>query len=213
MVKLRFQRKGRTHRPFYRLAAVDSRFKGNGKFIELLGWFNPMAAEHEKTYEFKEDRIKHWLSVGAQPSDTVADMLAKDDLLTPKLKAKWEADRERARKRVSAKVSVEKAEAAVAAIAELAGDSDADLSSFTAAASGALKDAQAAASSGDVPKAEAARATAEQAIADAKKADDDDKAAKAAAEAKAAEEAAAAEAAAAEASEGDGAEEEKPEEG
>ena len=121
MVKLRLQRHGRTHRPFYRLVAVDARFKRNGKFIERLGWFNPTPGEGEKNIDLDGDRIKHWLSVGAQPSDTVRDLLADHDLLTPKLAAKREMDRKmanaRREKKEAAAAEAKAAEEAAAAAA------------------------------------------------------------------------------------------------
>ena len=76
MVCLRLKRFGRTHRPFYRLCAMDQRVAANGKAIEELGWYDPVAPE-EKQVSFKIDRIDYWLSVGAQPSRTVASLLKK----------------------------------------------------------------------------------------------------------------------------------------
>ena len=84
MVKIRFKRFGRRHSPFYRLNAIDSRSPRDGKVIEQLGWFNPLAKENEKAYEFKADRVQYWLSVGAQPSDTARDMLAKAGVIEKK---------------------------------------------------------------------------------------------------------------------------------
>ncbi|MDX9910461.1 MAG: 30S ribosomal protein S16 [Phycisphaerales bacterium] len=103
MVRLRFQRFGRTHRPFYRLAAVDGRKRRDGAVLENLGWYNPVSKDPAQRLSFNNDRIKHWLSVGAQPSETVRDMLGELDLLTPRMKAEWEADRTHSRKRVEAK--------------------------------------------------------------------------------------------------------------
>lgn len=82
MVRLRLARSGRPHRPFYRIGAVDSRVKRDGAVIENLGWYNPMAKTGEKASEFNMDRIKYWLGVGAQPSDTVKAMLAKAGLFS-----------------------------------------------------------------------------------------------------------------------------------
>jgi len=124
MVKLRLQRHGRTHRPFYRLVAVDARFKRTGKFIERLGWFNPTPGEGEQNIDLKADRIKYWLSVGAQPSDTVRDLLSNHDLLTPKLIAKREGDRKmanvRREKKEAAAAEAKAAEEAKAAAAAAA---------------------------------------------------------------------------------------------
>ncbi|TVQ57986.1 MAG: 30S ribosomal protein S16 [Phycisphaerales bacterium] len=78
MVVIRLKRMGRTHRPFYRVNAMDKRAPRNGRVIEELGWFNPLAAD-DKQIELKIDRINYWLSVGAQPSETVASLLRRVD--------------------------------------------------------------------------------------------------------------------------------------
>lgn len=113
MVRIRMQRFGRTHRPFYRINAIDIRTRRNGKVIENLGWYNPMAKEGEEQINLKEDRIKEWLEKGARPSDTVMDMLGNRDLLSDKMKAEWEAGRALDRDRVTCKQAVAKAEAAL----------------------------------------------------------------------------------------------------
>lgn len=89
MVRIRMNRMGRPHRPFYRINAVDSRVKRDGKVIESLGWYNPVAPKGEKDMDLNIDRIKHWLSVGAQPSDTVKAFLAKNNVVS--LEA-WKAE-------------------------------------------------------------------------------------------------------------------------
>ena len=76
MVVLRLKRLGRTHRPFYRVCAMDQRVACKGKAIEELGWYDPIAPE-ERQVSLKVDRIDYWLSVGAQPSRTVASLLRK----------------------------------------------------------------------------------------------------------------------------------------
>ena len=76
MVVLRLKRFGRTHRPFYRLCVMDRRTGVTGKAIEELGWYNPIAPEDEQI-NFKLDRVDYWLSVGAQPSDTVRSLIKK----------------------------------------------------------------------------------------------------------------------------------------
>ena len=79
MVVLRLKRLGRRHRPFYRLNAMDKRAPRDGRLIEELGWFDPIAPE-DKQLSFKADRIDYWLSVGAQPSRTVASLLRRVDI-------------------------------------------------------------------------------------------------------------------------------------
>lgn len=76
MVVLRLKRLGRTHRPFFRLNAIEKRNPRDGRVIEELGWYDPIAAE-DKQLNLKVDRIDYWLSVGAQPSDTVKGLLRR----------------------------------------------------------------------------------------------------------------------------------------
>ena len=76
-VKLRLKRTGRRHLPCYRLNAIDSRSPRDGRVIEELGLYDPLQKEPEKQISFKRERIEYWLSVGAQPSETVANLLEK----------------------------------------------------------------------------------------------------------------------------------------
>lgn len=81
MVRLRMSRLGRPHRPFYRISAIDQRTKRDGKVIEALGWYDPMALDATKQVNLNVDRIKHWIGVGAQPSETVTDLLIKSNII------------------------------------------------------------------------------------------------------------------------------------
>jgi small subunit ribosomal protein S16 len=103
------QRLGRVNRPFYRISAIDQRTRRDGVVIETLGWYNPVEKTAEKQLNINEDRVKHWLAAGAQPSDTVRDFLAKRGI--GDLQA-WEAERARQRD------LVEKKKAAAAAAGE-----------------------------------------------------------------------------------------------
>ena len=76
-VKIRFKRMGRTHKPFYRLGAVDSRNQRDGKVIEELGYYDPMLKDKEKQVHFDLDRCKYWLDQGAIPSETVSSLLKR----------------------------------------------------------------------------------------------------------------------------------------
>ncbi len=80
-VKLRLKRTGRRHLPCYRLNAVDSRAPRDGKVIEELGLYDPLQKDPDKQINFKRERIEYWLSVGAQPSQTVANLLEKAGIL------------------------------------------------------------------------------------------------------------------------------------
>jgi small subunit ribosomal protein S16 len=79
-VKLRLSRLGRTNRPFYRLNAVDSRSPRDGRVIEELGHYDPIEKDKAKQVVFKLDRCKHWLDVGATPSETVSSLLKRSGL-------------------------------------------------------------------------------------------------------------------------------------
>jgi len=76
--KIRLKRIGRRNRPFYRVVVMDSRNRRDGAAIEELGWFNPIEAD--KPYELKEDRILHWLQLGAQPSDALHGLMKRSGL-------------------------------------------------------------------------------------------------------------------------------------
>ncbi|CAN0487259.1 unnamed protein product [Ectocarpus sp. 12 AP-2014] len=85
-VRVRLQRLGRRNRPFYRVVVADSRAPRDGKFIELVGTYNPLATRSGvKEVTFKVDRIRYWISVGAQPSDRVAWLLGQFGILPPKV--------------------------------------------------------------------------------------------------------------------------------
>lgn len=76
MVKLRLKRMGTKKKPFYRIIAADSRSPRDGRFIETLGTYDPR--QHPSKVSLKEDRIRHWLDNGAQPSETVRSLLKKN---------------------------------------------------------------------------------------------------------------------------------------
>ncbi len=75
MVKIRLARHGTKKRPFYRIVAAHKEFARNGRFLEILGTYNPRVEENSVT--LKSERIQHWLQVGAQPTDTVRQILKK----------------------------------------------------------------------------------------------------------------------------------------
>jgi small subunit ribosomal protein S16 len=79
-VRIRLKRFGRRHQPSYRLAAMDSRQPRNGEVIEELGSYHPDFPQETQQVVLKKDRIEYWLSVGAQPSDTVRRLLKKHGL-------------------------------------------------------------------------------------------------------------------------------------
>lgn len=78
-VKIRLARHGAKKRPFYRIVAADSEARRDGRFLEILGSYNPLPDPAQVT--LKEDRIKYWMGQGALPSDTVRSLLKKEGLL------------------------------------------------------------------------------------------------------------------------------------
>lgn len=76
-VRLRMQKMGRAHRPFFRVVAIDGRAPRDGKVIEFLGHYDPLVPETDARAVLKNDRIDHWLSNGAQPSDKVGVLIKK----------------------------------------------------------------------------------------------------------------------------------------
>ncbi len=71
MVVIRLARGGSKHRPFYTIVAADSRKPRDGRFIERLGFYNPVANEKVERVRIAGDRLEHWISQGAQMSDAV----------------------------------------------------------------------------------------------------------------------------------------------
>lgn len=75
MVKIRLARGGTTKRPFYHVVVTDRRSPRDGRYIERVGFFNPIAAGAEERLRVDLSRVDHWLARGAQASERVADLL------------------------------------------------------------------------------------------------------------------------------------------
>ena len=75
MVVIRLARGGSKKRPFYNLVATDSRDRRDGRFIELVGFYNPVANEKEEGLRIALDRVSYWTGVGAQLSPAVARLV------------------------------------------------------------------------------------------------------------------------------------------
>jgi len=92
VVRIRMKRMGRRHVPFYRINAIEKTTKRDGKVLENLGWYNPVATDDAKKIHLDEERVKYWLSMGAQPSDTMMDVLVKRNIVDG---TEWKAARNR----------------------------------------------------------------------------------------------------------------------
>ena len=75
MVTIRLSRGGAKKKPFYHVVVTDSRMPRDGRYIERVGYFNPMARGAEKTLEVSLDRVDHWVSQGACTSDRVKQLI------------------------------------------------------------------------------------------------------------------------------------------
>ena len=79
MVKIRLKRMGMKKQPFYRIVVTDSRSPRDGRFIEEIGYYNPMT--EPAVLKFNEERAKHWVATGAQPTDTTRALLKKGGII------------------------------------------------------------------------------------------------------------------------------------
>lgn len=79
-VRIRLKRMGRRHRPFYRIGVCDARRPRDGKLLENLGYYDPLAKTEEKQVVVNRERVEYWLSQGAQPTETVASLLRKQGI-------------------------------------------------------------------------------------------------------------------------------------
>ena len=75
MVSIRLSRSGAKKRPFYHLVVTDSRNRRDGRYIERVGYFNPVGKDHEENLRIDVDRVDYWIGQGAQPSERVASLL------------------------------------------------------------------------------------------------------------------------------------------
>jgi small subunit ribosomal protein S16 len=196
-VRLRLRRMGRKKRPFYRIIAADQRAPRDGRFIETIGYYNPLTNPH--TIEVKKDRALYWLKNGAQPSDTVASLFrqtgvmiefslhkqGKDDAYVNAELEKWattkaqkraeiEAQHADAQKREQAALAAEARKAAEEAKAEEAKAEEAKAEEAKAEEAKAeeAKAEEAKAEEAKAEEAKAEEAKAEEAKADEAKADE-----------------------------------------
>src|SRR5678809_423340 len=119
---IRLTRGGAKKRPYYRIVVADSRAPRDGRFIEKLGTYNPLLAKDSpERVKLDTDRISHWLSVGAQPSDRVLRFLDAAGIReraarnNPQKAVPGEKAKERAEERANKAAEAEEAKAAAAA--------------------------------------------------------------------------------------------------
>ena len=83
MVVIRLSRGGSNGRPFFNIVVADKRVRRDGRFIERIGFYNPIAKEGEEGLRVAQDRLSYWQGVGAQPSPTVERLIKQAGKATP----------------------------------------------------------------------------------------------------------------------------------
>jgi len=165
-LKIRLSRGGAKKRPFYRVVVADSRSPRDGRFIERIGSYNPMLQKDDPNrFAIDEDRAKHWLSVGAQPSDRVARFMSGLGLVEkPSVPEQTKKDKPRAKTLERLKEQEEKAQAAKEAeAAAAAAEAEAEAPVEEPAAEEAPAEAAAAPEEAPAEEAAAEEAPAEEA--------------------------------------------------
>ncbi len=170
MLRIRLRRTGKKKQPQYRVVVAEQRASRDGAFVEVIGHYNPRT--EPKTLVLKEDRVKHWLSEGAQPSETVHRLFHAEGLIDTEPR-KRDTKPSKAEERAT-EAAAAAAAAAEAAATEASAAAEAEASSDDAASEDAP--AEDAAPSEDAPAEEAASDdTPEEAPADADDAATEDK--------------------------------------
>ena len=108
MVVIRLSRGGTNKRPFYKIVVADRRESRDGKYLERVGYFNPIAVGGEKRLDLDKERVAHWISKGAQPSDRVKNLLCELDkpAVLEKRAVKNEARKIRQKEKAAVKTEV-----------------------------------------------------------------------------------------------------------
>ena len=149
-LKIRLARAGAKKQPYYRIVVADSRSPRDGKFIEKVGIYNPMASrDDEKRIVLQTERLKYWISVGAQPTDRVAKFLGHANIIPMPVFAEnpiQSQPKKKAQERIKAEIAAkEKAEAAAKAAIE------AEKAAVEAAKAAAIAQAEAAKAAAEGP--------------------------------------------------------------
>ena len=180
-LKIRLSRGGAKKRPFYRIVVADSRSPRDGKYIERIGVYNPMLKrEDPNRIQFDAERVRHWMSHGATPSDRVARFLGAADIIpVPVRREQTKKDKPRAKTLERLKEQEEAKQAAdEAAAAAAAAEAEAPAVEEAAAEEASAEEApaeEAAAEAPAVEEAAAEEAPAEEASAEESAAEEEEK--------------------------------------
>lgn len=164
-LKLRLARAGTKKRPYYHVVVADARSPRDGRFIEKIGTYDPKLVDKEKRVNLLNERVTHWLSVGAQPTDRVARFFDAAGLLKrePRNNPERAVPGKKATERVEAKLKAEADKVAAAEAAVIAAEAAKEAEKLAAAeaAEAAKEAAKAAKEAANAPAAEAETPTAE----------------------------------------------------
>lgn len=159
-VVIRLARGGAKKRPYYRMVVADSRNPRDGRFIEKVGTYNPLLAKDDpERVKMDTDRIKHWLGVGAKPSDRILRFLDAEGILKrePRNNPQKAEPGEKAKERIEAKAAKEEeAKAAAEAPAEEAAETPVEEAAAEAPVEEAAAEAPAEEAAAEAPAEEAA---------------------------------------------------------
>ncbi|RZI46158.1 30S ribosomal protein S16 [Candidatus Finniella inopinata] len=119
-LKIRLARGGSKKRPFYRIVVAEATCPRDGRFVERVGSYNPiLASDHADRVVLNTERVKYWMSVGAQPTDRVVKFFKGTDLVAPNAAAVKNNPKQAApKKKAQARIKAEQEKAAAAAQAE-----------------------------------------------------------------------------------------------
>ena len=120
MVVIRLSRAGAKKRPFYHICVSDRRNKRDGRFIERIGFYNPIAKDSEEKIRFDNERYDHWTSVGAIPSDTVLMLMKRSKMTDEEIQKIEDKKTARQERKKQEKILKQQEEAAPAEAAEAA---------------------------------------------------------------------------------------------
>ena len=167
MVVIRLSRAGAKKRPFYHICVSDRRNKRDGRFIERIGFYNPIAKDSEEKIRFDNERYEHWTSVGAKPSDTVLMLLKRSKMTDEEIQKLEDKKTARQEKKKQEKILKQQEETAKEE-AEAAEEAPAEEAPAEEAAEAPAEEA-AEAPAEEAPAEEAAEAPAEEAESEEKK--------------------------------------------
>lgn len=137
-------RGGRKKAPFYRIVVADSRMPRDGRYIEQLGYYNPLLENSADSFKINAERLEYWHGVGAKPSEALAKLLVRQEVGPQAIHKEIKAKIAQKKAIVDAKVAAEKAKAEAEAKAEAAAKAAEEAEAAKAAEAAAAEEAPAA---------------------------------------------------------------------